>query len=56
MRFDASPVALIVQNAVARVTLNRPDSLNALDVPMARALAQVLSAVAEDTSVRAVIL
>jgi 2-(1,2-epoxy-1,2-dihydrophenyl)acetyl-CoA isomerase len=56
MRFETSPVALIVQNAVARVTLNRPDSLNALDLPMAQALAQALSAVAEDASVRAVIL
>ncbi len=53
---DASPVQLSREGALAILTLNRPQALNALDVPLAegfRAAAQQLSA---DASVRAVLL
>lgn len=41
---------------VATITLNRPDSLNSLDVSLKEALAAALASVAEDSSVRAVVL
>ncbi|HKS59881.1 MAG TPA: enoyl-CoA hydratase/isomerase family protein, partial [Thermoplasmata archaeon] len=45
-----------VLGAVTRIRLNRPDRLNAFDVPMLRTLRDMLEDVATDRSVRAVIL
>jgi 2-(1,2-epoxy-1,2-dihydrophenyl)acetyl-CoA isomerase len=44
------------QNGVATVTLNRPAALNAMDVPMAERLIEVLQEIERDSSLRAVIL
>jgi enoyl-CoA hydratase len=44
------------EDAVAVVTIDRPDALNALDVPTLTALRDRLAEVAEDTAVRAVVL
>ncbi len=41
---------------IATLTFNRPDALNALDVPMAQALLDAMRALAKDSSVRAVVL
>jgi 2-(1,2-epoxy-1,2-dihydrophenyl)acetyl-CoA isomerase len=49
VRFD-------VANAVATITLDRPDALNALTVPMKRELLAALRTVGRDRGVRAVIL
>lgn len=45
-----------VVDGIAYATLNRPDKLNALDMPMFHALASVPGELAKDRSVRAVIL
>lgn len=50
------PVLYEVAGAVATITLNRPDAMNALDVPTKEALLAVLAAAAADDSVRAVVL
>ena len=42
--------------AIATLTFNRPEALNALDVPMAQAFLAAMRAIASDTSVRAVVL
>ena len=44
------------EGGVARVTLNRPDIGNAIDVPLARALMEAAIACDEDTSVRCVLI
>ncbi|MCU1482973.1 MAG: 2-(1,2-epoxy,2-dihydrophenyl)acetyl-CoA isomerase [Subtercola sp.] len=44
------------EDGIATVTLNRPDKLNALDLPMRSELLGVLSEIATDESVRVVIL
>ena len=49
-------VLLQVEDAVATVTLNRPDAMNALNRAMRRRLAEVMRAVDGDDAVRAVIL
>ncbi|MEB2343280.1 MAG: crotonase/enoyl-CoA hydratase family protein [Deltaproteobacteria bacterium] len=49
-------VIVSVQDGVADVRMNRPDKLNAIDVPMFQALAEAGRAVARDRSVRAVVL
>jgi 2-(1,2-epoxy-1,2-dihydrophenyl)acetyl-CoA isomerase len=41
---------------VAVVTLNRPDKLNAIDIPLRLALADAIEAADRDTSVRAIVL
>lgn len=51
-----APLLFQREGALVRLTLNRPDALNALDVPMARALALVASELAVDPSVRCVVL
>jgi 2-(1,2-epoxy-1,2-dihydrophenyl)acetyl-CoA isomerase len=51
----ASTVLLEVVDRVATITLNRPDALNALTVPMKRELLAALRAVERDAAVRAVI-
>jgi 2-(1,2-epoxy-1,2-dihydrophenyl)acetyl-CoA isomerase len=50
--------AIIVERieAVVRVTLNRPDSLNALNLQMLRELKEIATSLAADSSVRAVLL
>jgi len=50
------PVLTEKIGAVAVVTLNRPDKLNAIDMPLRLALADVIEAADRDTSVRAVVL
>ena len=45
-----------VAGAVATITLNRPDAMNALDVPTKEALLAALRAASADESVRAVVL
>ena len=52
----ASTVLLEVADGVATITLNRPDALNALTVPMKRELLAAFRAVERDRAVRAVIL
>ena len=52
----ASTVLLDVGDGVATITLNRPDALNALTVPMKRELLAAFHAVERDVAVRAVIL
>lgn len=49
-------VVVSTTDGVADVRLNRPDKLNALDVPMFQALVEAGRAVARDRSVRAVVL
>ena len=52
---DTRPVQLLRDNAVAILQFNRPDALNALDVPTARAFHAACLELAVDASVRAVI-
>lgn len=49
-------VIVTAQDGVAEVRLNRPDKLNALDLPMFQALVEAGRALARDRSVRAVVL
>ncbi len=50
------PVRYEVDGAVATITLNRPDAMNALDVPTKEALLAALRSASADDSVRAVVL
>jgi 2-(1,2-epoxy-1,2-dihydrophenyl)acetyl-CoA isomerase len=50
------PLLMTRDGAVATLTLNRPDSLNSLDVPLKEALRDHLAALAGDDRVRAVVL
>lgn len=54
MRLDA--VLLEVHDAIARITLNRPDKLNSFNVQMHEQLRDALNAVETDTSVRVLVL
>jgi len=49
-------LAVAVDGAVATLTLDRPDALNALTVPLKRALLAELGRIAADRSIRAVVL
>jgi len=49
-------VRVEVADAVATITLDRPESLNALTIPMKVALREALGSIAGDRSVRAVVL
>ena len=49
-------VLLRRDGAVATLTLNRPDALNVLDLPMVTGLLAHLSEIADDTTIRAVVL
>jgi enoyl-CoA hydratase/carnithine racemase len=53
---SAGPVLTALTGAVAVLTLNRPDKLNAIDVPLRLALADAIEAADRDASVRAVVL
>lgn len=48
------PVLLDIEDGVARLTLNRPDAGNAIDMPLARALLDAAIACDHDRSVRCV--
>ncbi len=52
----AEPVLYTVSGAVATITFNRPDAMNALDVATKEALLAALRRAAADESVRAVVL
>ena len=57
MQPDSSPlVTYRVAGAVATITLNRPDALNALTTPMKEQLFAALTAARDDDEVRAVVL
>ena len=49
-------VTLTIDNHIARVTLNRPDKLNALNLAMFQQLDEIINTLAKDRTVRAVIL
>jgi 2-(1,2-epoxy-1,2-dihydrophenyl)acetyl-CoA isomerase len=49
-------VNLLRQERVAIIELNRPEAMNAMDVPMRRQLAEVLDSVARDNDIGAVVL
>ena len=51
-----SPLAVHREGGLVHLRLNRPEALNALDVPLARALAAAAAALAIDPDVRAVVL
>lgn len=53
---EEARVTVDVVDGVADVRLNRPDKLNALDVPMFRAIATTAERLAGDASIRAVVL
>jgi 2-(1,2-epoxy-1,2-dihydrophenyl)acetyl-CoA isomerase len=53
---DAAPVVVSADGGVTTVRLNRPDALNALDVPTKVALRNALTTAAGDDSVRCVVL
>ena len=53
---DASPLEVIRDGAVATLRFSRPGALNAINVPMAKALLATLRELAADASVRAVVL
>jgi 2-(1,2-epoxy-1,2-dihydrophenyl)acetyl-CoA isomerase len=53
---SAAPLTLAMDGAVAVITLNRPSSLNAIDLSMAQALRAAVSDVAGDSSVHALLL
>jgi 2-(1,2-epoxy-1,2-dihydrophenyl)acetyl-CoA isomerase len=52
----AATVLLDIEGGVATITLNRPDALNALTVPMKQELLAAVRSVERDAAVRAVIL
>lgn len=51
----AQAILLDVQDGIAILTMNRPDQLNALDIPMRTELADVLPRIAADESIKVVI-
>lgn len=53
---STAPVVLDIANSIARVTLNRPDSGNAMDAALGRGLREVGESLRERDDVRAVLL
>jgi len=51
-----TPLIVSRQGAIVTLQFNRPEALNALDLPMAQALLAAVRAIAADTGVRAVVL
>ena len=51
-----APLLLERQGAIATLRLNRPDALNAINVPMAQALLAAVQTIGADPSVRAVVI
>ena len=56
MTAETPPLLLERAGTIATLRFNRPGALNAIDVPMATALRDAVRAIAEDTSVRCVVL
>jgi 2-(1,2-epoxy-1,2-dihydrophenyl)acetyl-CoA isomerase len=52
----STPVAYSVADGVAHLELNRPESFNALDVPLARALTEAVGQASDDDDVKVVVL
>jgi enoyl-CoA hydratase len=52
---STDPILLDVENAIATITINRPEALNALDVPTIRAMHGILDKVETDPGVRVVV-
>lgn len=52
----AAPILLSVERGVALITLNRPERLNSFNTTMHAALAETLDRIAEDATIRAVLL
>lgn len=50
------PVTYTVTDGIAHIQLNRPEAANALDMPLARALAEAAVSARDDEGVRAVVL
>ncbi len=53
---DTSPLIVTRQGAIATLRFNRPEAMNALDVPTALALRDAVRAIAQEGGVRAVLL
>ena len=53
---NTSPLLVERQGAIATLRFNRPEALNAVDVPMAQAFLAAVQAIAADPGVRAVVL
>lgn len=53
---DTTPLLVTRQGAIATLQFNRPEAMNALDVPTAQAVLAAAKAIAADHSVRAVLL
>jgi 2-(1,2-epoxy-1,2-dihydrophenyl)acetyl-CoA isomerase len=53
---EAPPVLLSVKSGLARITLNRPEAANGMNVPLLRALHEAILSVHGNQTVRAVIL
>lgn len=51
-----TPVLFDLAGGIARVTLNRPEAGNAIDLPMARALTEIAIRCETDTAIRCVVL
>lgn len=56
MSGEESPLLIVRENGIARLTLNRPKAGNAIDVPLARALMYAAIECDEDESIRVVTL
>ena len=53
---DTSPLIVTRQDAIVTLQFNRPEAMNALNVPTAQALLAAVQDIAQDASVRAVLL
>ena len=53
---DPSPLRVEIADGVARLTLDRPDVGNAIDLPLARALRDAATRCADDAAIRCVVL
>ena len=51
-----SPVLVTRNEGWAEITLNRPDKRNAIDIPMAEALAEAIESLERDDTLRAIVL
>ncbi len=50
---EAQSILMDIRDGVARLTLNRPDTGNAIDLPMAQALLRAAIACDRDPAIRA---
>lgn len=53
---SAPPILFDVADGIARITLNRPEAGNAIDLPLARALVEAATRCETDTTIRCVVL